>query len=282
MRLIFFILTLLLSVNIIFAVSSLEIQSLNYDLYSDSVSALTVYLSNTGDTDAVLMSSELFGFNNYNIYSSPRVIPHGTTEQVIFHVSVPCLVKGSAIFFSANFTYSDSAGLKTLNSTTYEGIVKNGVSVSLISPTSLDTLQSIESTKFLKLSYLVDNPSIILSDITINVTTDTSVYSDILSFTGEYSTQSIKNELFSLQPGQSYVFTHILRSTISGSSGEYVVTVSDNSCEFNREYLILKYQTITSTLGPGFNIQVADEGNYLFLFIPIFFALYCQKRLSQD
>lgn len=270
---------LLLCLSLAFSASNLEINSVDYNsLYSSSNSLITFTIENTGDEDAILVLSELNGFN-YNLHSAPNIIAPDETDTVIFSAAIPCMVKESTIPFFANFTYTDSEGDKKLNSTIYEGIVKSPVDVTLLSPNSLSSSSALQSAEPFKLSYKLLNPSIQPLSIIINVSSPNSIYSKILSFTGEYSPRTIKDAVFVLQPGESYIFSHTIRSTVSGEAGSYVVTISNAGCVYNKEYLILNYQTITSIPGPGFNIAIADEGNLLFLLVSVLFIVYSYLKV---
>jgi hypothetical protein len=252
------VLTLFLCTSAVFSASNLEILNTDYSFFSGGTSMLTFLLNNTGDESASLILSELTGLS-YSIYSAPNTIRVNSPELVVFEVVSLCASKGTSINFFANFTYQDSSGTKKLNSTLYTGTLNSLLNVTLITPAALSGTIGLESKEATKLSYRVFNPS--RSDLTfnINASTDNSIYSKVLSFLGEYTPNALKSINFTLRPGESYVFSHYIRSSMSGLSGVYSVTLSDALCSYNKEYLIMNYQTITSLPGPGFNIAVADE-----------------------
>lgn len=278
MKKIFLLFILMALFSCAFATATLEVNSINYNLYSNSLSRITFNLENTGDETATIVYNNLTGFENYIIHSYPETITVGDTQAVVFYTNVPCEIKGAPISFFANFTYSDSLSTYVLDSEVQNGVVETSVNVSVISPDDINTIQAIEMDESFKLSYLLSNNGFDSLTINLSVVQPDSVYSRILSSTGEYSSNDIDNELFTFQPSESYLFSHTLIPVVSGVAGDYIVSITDSECSYNSEILRVNYQTITSTPGPGFDLIVADEGNIFIIFIIIISVIYYQSK----
>ncbi len=259
-------LLLLLFFSSAFSSATLEVTSVDYSyIYSNSLSHITFNLENTGDEIAVLTNTTMTGFPSYIVYFSPESIPVGVEAEVIFEVSTPCEARGNNYVFVGNFTYEDSADTWIANSTFQTILVASPLSLEITEPADTDSSFGIQTSDIRKLLYTVSNNGLSELSFNISITYDDSIFSKVITPLREYSTSLIQEEVFSLQPSEDIVFSHSLIPVLSGSTGNYLVILTDENCDFNKEIINLEYTIFSSNQGPVFNIIVADEMNIIIL-----------------
>ena len=77
-----------------------------------------------------------------------------------------------------------------------------------------------------------------------------------------------------MQPEDSFLFSHSLIPIRSGVYGSYSIVIEDESCEYNKEIIVLDYRIISETEGPGFDLVIADESNIISIIITICLCLF--------
>ncbi|MBN1923623.1 MAG: hypothetical protein JW791_02590 [Nanoarchaeota archaeon] len=273
---------LLFLLPIAFGAANINVDSASYTyVYSNSLSRITFTLVNNGDEAAYLTNKTLNGFSNYNIYFSPDSIPAGSSAEVIFEVSIGCEPRDNLYEFFANFTYDDSSGTKIANSTLYTILTASPLIVEISSPEDINTIIGIQTDDVGKLLYSVSNNGFQTLNFNVSVNYEESIFSEIITSKGDYSTSHISNEVFHLQPGEDIIFSHSLIPVMSGASGFYTVYLTDEECVYNRVIINFNYEVFSSSRG-GFNIIVADESNYLIIFLSIVFIslLFYRRRIN--
>jgi len=254
--------------------STISITGVNYtNLYSDSQTLITFNLRNTGDFDVTIKESNITGFTNYNIYYAPSIIKARDVSSVIFQVSTGCVPKDENYDFFANFSYNNAYDDLTVGSSLYSITSSSPFALNISEPDDINNLLAIRMDQTEKLLYTLKNNA--NNDITFNVTvaSDNSIYSKVITPKGTFSTNLIDDEDFTIKPGESLVFSHSLTPISSGQSGTYTVTLQDEACAYNREIMLLHYQTVSLT-NNFLDILVADESDILAIFITIIMACF--------
>ncbi len=273
---------LLLIFNVGFAASNLVVDAVDYsNLYSDSYSKIVFTLTNTGDEDATLINATL-PFSSYYISFMPDTISPSESSDIVFMVFDDCEPKGNVYSFFMNLSYSDSIGVKELDSSVNTIVVESPINISLIYPNSVDNTIGIPIDSKYRLTYIVENSGYSDKNISIIISHPDSIYSIIYSSFDRYIDQSISNSSFLANPGETILFSHVLFPVISGESGIYSITVKDNDCSYNDQIVNLKYNIVSSVNRGGFNIVFADEPIFFvfvaFLFYDIFLTIYLSLR----
>lgn len=270
---------LILLTPVVFAAANLNVKTVDYDkIYSNSVSEIIFSLENTGDETAYLTNNTLSGFNFYTINFAPETIPSGSESEVVFHVKLDCEARGNFYDFFANFSYFDSSNNYITNSSLYSVMVDSPFQLNILQPSDINSLVGIRTDEVDKLLYSLSNNGLNSLNFNVTVSHDDSVFSKILTPIKQYSSTNIENEVFTIQPFESYLFSHSLIPIMSGQTGSYTVIIQDSSCSFNKEIININYQIISSTEGPGFNILIADETNIIIFLIGLIVLIFFYKR----
>ncbi len=251
--------------SLVFCNANLNIQSIDYsDIYINSDSTITYWLNNTGDEDAVITGSELYGFSNWVVKSSPSIISPDSSARVSYSVSTPCKSPGSVVSFYSNFSYNDSQNIRVLESESSDARILSSINTTLVEPDSLDDRMGINVNSFAELSYNVLNTGSEPLSISFSIIQPYSIFSRTNTRGGVYNRNDLESEYFVLDPNENLYISHSLIPTQSGRSDIFAVTVEDAECSYNSHTFSLRYTTISSTNG-FFNIIIADEADFYIL-----------------
>ncbi|MBR9677712.1 MAG: hypothetical protein GOU97_00215 [Nanoarchaeota archaeon] len=226
-----------------------------------------LYLTNVGDGDALITSSELVWTSNQKGYvsvSSPQVIPPGYTSRFSFIVD-----KSSCVDFSTNqtfrfnITYSNATD-DTANflSSLYWHNISSPLSIRSL---SVDTNQvfPVSMRGLDRFTFLFRNDGVDEIDYSLSVSHPVSVFPEIVTSTGIFQPADLPGQSFSISGLDKQVFGVILYPITPYGPSPFELNLT-TSCGNTS-------QTI------GFSLEVVSEQAGFFATVPgiqpIFFAL---------
>jgi concanavalin A-like lectin/glucanase superfamily protein/uncharacterized protein DUF2341 len=252
--------------------ANLEIQRLNYsNLFSNSLSEIKIYVKNTGTGIGVINGINVTGLDINSIDYNPNIWPNqeGLITITTFN---PCSIEGIVNNFNFTINYADTE-LKSLESTSYEILTDNPLSLIFISNHQAYSALQLSPKDEENIQYFVKNNGLSNINLSVNIVHSNSVFSKVITFSGEYYVSEINKMNFDLNPSSQTFFSNQLYGIISGQNGQYTETLQDNNCEHNKLMISYNYNIISQT-SLGIRVMVADEKNVFELIIDLFRQIF--------
>lgn len=239
--------------------ANLEIQSINYtNIYSNSLSEINIYVKNNGNGVGIINGVNFTGLNINSIDYNPNIWP-GQEGLITVKTFNPCSIEGIVNNFNFTIYYADTQS-KNLQSTYYEILTANPLSLIFLSNHEAYSVLQLSPSIEEKIQYFVKNNGLSNINLSVNIEQSSSIFSKVITFTGEYYPSEINLMTFNLAPSGQLFFSNQLYPIMSGQSGQYDEIIQDNNCEHNKLTLNYNYNIVSQT-STGIKVMVADETN---------------------
>lgn len=232
----------------------------------------SVYLTNVGDGDAVISSSELVWTDSSKEYvsiSSPETIPPGFTSEFSFLVSEPeCPDFGSNNSFKFNITYYNATNdLKSYVSGLYWYNVSNPLSLESV---SVDTNQvfSVYMVGLDRATFVINNDGEEAIDYTLSESHPSSVFPEFVTYKGVYHSNTLSDQSFTLSGHEKHLVGIVFYPVSVSSANPFEINVTTGCGNVSRT---LSFDLEVVTQQAGFFSTVPGT-NHVFLILLVFLA----------